>query len=276
MPHARLDTHVPCPRSQAGCTLWWQPSAEALLLREDANSFLCLPPMRLGGWLLGTPLGRGFSTRPVFTGGGMRSRGSLQTNMGRGAQGQLCQLTTPQCAQRLYLSTRPAAIFIWNATGVKSLWGDFRAAEGHDLDGPFTAHLLLCSLFCFSRGLCCLLRLSLLLLTSCYLHHGDAGLIFPPSLSHGPLRASLPTATQSRYVFISLSKGAVSSGAWSGPSSACIICPARSLGRFVGFPASPSKPQPPRAAKRELPQQGQEHGTPLPPAQKGGIQPTHV
>lgn len=96
----------------------------------------------------------------------MRSRGSLQTIMGRGVWGQLCQLTTPQCAQQLYLSTGPAAIFIWNATGAESLQGNFRAVEEHDLDVLFTVNLLLCSLLTFSRGLRYLLSLSLLLLTS--------------------------------------------------------------------------------------------------------------
>ena len=230
--------------------------------------------------MLGTPLGGGFGTGPALAQGGMRSRGSLQTITGRGARGQLCQLTTPQCAQQLYLSTRPAAIFIWNATGAESLRGNFRAAKEHDLDVLFTVNLLLCSLLPFSRGLRYLLSPSLLLLTSHYLHHGDAGLIFPRSPSHSPLWAPFPAATRSRYIFISLSKGAVSLGEGSRPPSRCVIHPACSLGQFVGFPTSPYKPEPLRAAKRDLLQQGQEQGTPLLPAPacppKGGIEPTCV
>lgn len=190
--------------------------------------------------------------------------------MGRGAWGQLCQLTTPQCAQQLYLSTGPAAIFIWNATGAESLRGNFRAVEEHDLDVLFTVNLLLCSLLTFSRGPCYLLSLSLLLLTS---HCLTTVMLGSSSLrpSRTALSGLFPTAAGSRYVFTSLSKGAVSLGEGGEPSSGSIIHPACSLGHFVGFPTSPPKAQPLRAAEHELLWQGQEQGTPLFPPQKGAL-----
>lgn len=181
--------------------------------------------------------------------------------------GQLCQLTTPQCAQQLYLSTGPAAIFIWNATGAKSLRGNFRAVEEHDLDVLFTVNLLLCSLLTFSRGLCYLLSFSLLLLTSYCLTTvmlGSSSLC-PSRIALSGLLFPLPLGADTS----SLLSPWVSLGEVGGPSSGSILHPACSLGHFVVFPTSPSKPQPLRAAEHEVPWQGQEQGTLLFPPKRG-------
>lgn len=195
VPHAGLGHHgAMSPRPS-----WLHPLVATLspgpaFPGKEANSF-CFPVTRLGGSLLRTPLEGCSSTGPAFAEGGLTSRGNLQTMRGRGARGQLCQLTTPQCAQQLYLSTRPAAIFIWNATGAKSLWGNFRAAEEHDPDVIFTVNLLLCTLLPFSRGFCYLLCSSLYPTSStmvtlgssslCPSHRAPSGLPFPQPLGTG-------------------------------------------------------------------------------------------
>lgn len=106
--------------------------------KRRCNSFFRLPPEEFCSALR-------WEGAPAPAGRGTRSRGNLQPMTGRGAWGwPLCQLTTPQCVQQLYLSTRLATIFIWNATGAESLGGNFRAAEEHDLNVLFTVNPILC------------------------------------------------------------------------------------------------------------------------------------
>lgn len=88
---------------------------------KDANSFICLPPTRLGGVLLGTPAGKALWHRLAFTEGGMRSRGEPSNQHGKGSAGAaLPAHNTAVCTAAIFIHTAGSYIYLECHRSLKS------------------------------------------------------------------------------------------------------------------------------------------------------------
>lgn len=88
---------------------------------KDANSFIRLPPTRLGGVLLGTPAGKGLRHQLAFTEGGMRSRGEPSNQHGKGSAGAaLPAHNTAVCTAAIFIHTASSYIYLECHRSLKS------------------------------------------------------------------------------------------------------------------------------------------------------------